>query len=217
MRLGYAAGMEEKLQYRQRVITDSDVAFIRQLLREHPAASRRELSKKLCQAWNWVQPNGALRDMVCRGLMLKLHREGLIELPPVRQVPCNPLAHRSQPTVVSVDARPLQVKLSEIQPLEFRSVRRTPEEPLFNSLLEQFHYLRYTQPVGETLKFLAYAGQRPVACFAWSSSAHYLGCQDRFLGWSDQARRKNIHLLAYNTRFLLLPKVVTFCRASLSN
>src|SRR5436305_1355521 len=99
--------MEGKLQYRQRVITDSDVAFIRQLLREHPAASRRELSKKLCQAWNWVQPNGALRDMVCRGLMLKLHREGLIELPSVRQVPCNPLAHRSQPTVVSVDARPL--------------------------------------------------------------------------------------------------------------
>ena len=70
--------MEAKLHYRHRVITGSDVAFIRQLLREHPAASRRELSKKLCQAWNWVQPNGALRDMVCRGLMLKLHREGLI-------------------------------------------------------------------------------------------------------------------------------------------
>ena len=207
MRLGYAAGMEGKLQYRQRVITDSDVAFIRQLLREHPAASRRELSKKLCQAWNWVQPNGALRDMVCRGLMLKLHREGLIELPSVRQVPCNPLAHRSQPTVVSVDARPLQVKLSEIQPLEFRSVRRTPEEQLFNSLLEQYHYLRYKQPVGEHLKFLVYAGERPVACFAWSSSAHYLGCRDRFLGWSDQARRKNLHLLAYNPRFLILPWV----------
>jgi hypothetical protein len=139
--------------------------------------------------------------------MLKLHREGLIELPPVRQVPCNPLAHRSQPTVVSVDARPLQAKLSEIQPLEFRQVRRTPEEALFNSLLEQFHYLCYKQPVGEHLKFLIYAGERPVACFAWSSSAHYLGCRDRFLGWSDQARRKNIHLLAYNTRFLLLPWV----------
>ena len=206
MRLGYAAGMEE-LQYRQRVITDSDVVFIRKLIAEHPQASRRELSKKLCQAWNWVQPNGALRDMVCRGLMLKLHREGRIELPLVRQVPCNPLAHRIQPTVVSVEARPLRVKLSEIQPLEFRSVRRTSEEPLFNSMLEQYHYLGYTQPVGENLKFLVYAGQRPVACFAWSSSAHYLGCRDRFLGWSDQARRKNIHLLAYNPRFLLLPWV----------
>src|SRR5438132_3807408 len=45
-----------------------------------------------------------------------------------------------------------------------------------------------------------FRSQRPVACFAWSSSAHYLGCRDRFLGWSDQARRQNIHLLAYNTR-----------------
>jgi len=77
--------------------------------------------------------------MVCRGLMLKLHREGLIELPPVRQIPCNPLAQRSQPTVVCVDARPLQAKLSEIQPLEFRQVRRMPEEALFNSLLQQHH------------------------------------------------------------------------------
>lgn len=67
------------------------------------------------------------------------------------------------------------------------------------------HYV--SEPVGEHLKFLVYAGERPVACFGWCSSAHYLGCRDRFLGWSDEARRKNIHLLAYNPRFLLLPWV----------
>jgi hypothetical protein len=74
-------------------------------------------------------------------------------------------------------------------------------------LLEQYHYLGYKQQVGEQLKFLVHAGERPVACFAWSSSAHYLGCRDRFLGWSDEARRKNVHLLAYNPRYLLLPWV----------
>ena len=197
--------MQASWHYRQRVITGTDVVFIRQLIAEHPRASRRELSCLLCKAWNWAQANGALCDMVCRGLMLKLHREGHIALPPVRRRPPNPLVKRKKPAAVEVDTRPLHGRLAEIPPLEFRSVRRTPEEPLFNSLLEQFHYLRYTQPVGENLKFLACAGQRPVACFAWSSSAHYLGCRDRFLGWSDQARRKNIHLLAYNPRFLLLP------------
>ena len=145
--------------------------------------------------------------MVCRGLMLHLHRAGLIELPPVRQRSANPLAEHRKPAPVEVDTRPLQGRVAEIQPLEFHSVRRTPEESLFNSLLEQYHYLRYKQPVGEHLKFLVYAGARPIACFAWSSSAHYLGCRDRFLGWSDEARRKNIHLLAYNPRFLLLPWV----------
>jgi Domain of unknown function (DUF4338) len=174
---------------------------------EHPQASRRELSSLLCAAWNWRQANGALRSMVCRGLMLHLHRAGVIELPLVRRQPANPLAQRRKPAAVEVDTSPLEGRLAEIQPLEFRSVRRAPEEALFNGLLEQYHYLRYKHPVGEHVKFLVYAGARPIACFAWSSSAHYLSCRDRFLGWSDQARRKNIHLLAYNPRFLLLPWV----------
>ena len=93
--------------------------------------------------------------MVCRGLMLKLHREGLIQLPPVRKIPRNPLVERNRPTVVAVDAQPLAAKLSDIQPLQFRQVRRTPEEALFNSLLEQYHYHGYRQPVGEHLKNLS--------------------------------------------------------------
>jgi len=194
-------------RYRQRVISEADVVFIRQLIADHPQASRRALSSLLCEAWNWRQANGALRSMVCRGLMLHLHRAGLIELPPVRQRSANPLAERRKPAPLEVDTRPLGGRLAEIRPLEFRSVRRTPEEALFNGLLEQYHYLRYKQPVGEHLKFVVYAGARPIACFAWSSSAHYLGCRDRFLGWSDEARRKNIHLLAYNPRFLVLPGV----------
>ena len=199
--------METKLSYRHRAVTEGDVAFIRALIAEHPTASRRELSRKLCTAWNWVQANGTPRDMVCRGLMLKLHRAGLIELPPVRYVPPNPLAERGEPAVVSVDTQPLQASLAEIQPLELRQVRRTPEEALFNSLLAQFHYLGYTQPVGESLKYLVLTRGRPIACLAFSSAPRHLGSRDRFIGWSVEARRKNIHLLAYNTRFLILPWV----------
>jgi hypothetical protein len=199
--------MQTVARYRQRVITDADVAFIRQLIVEHPEASRKTLSTLLCEAWNWKQANGTLRTMVCRGLMLHLHRAGVIELPPIRRPMPNPLVERRRPALVEVDTTPLCARLAEVRPLQFRSVRRTADEPLFNSLLEQYHPLRYVQSVGEHLKFLVYAGARPVACFAWSSSAHYLGCRDRFLGWSDEARRQNIHLLAYNPRFLLAPWV----------
>jgi len=199
--------MQRTLSYRHRLISDDDVVFIRKLIAAHPASSRRDLSKKLCEAWNWVQANGALRDMVCRGLMLMLHRESLIELPPVRRVMRNPMVERSRPVLVRVDEAPLQVRLAELGPLEVRQVRRTPEEALFNSLLQHHHYLGYTQPVGEHLKYLVYAQGRPVACAAWSSAPRHLGSRDRYIGWDKQARLKNIRLLAYNTRFLILPWV----------
>jgi hypothetical protein len=194
-------------KYRGRVITDADVAFINQLIAAHPTLSRRALSKKLCEAWNWVQPNGALRDMVCRGLMLFLHRAGHIQLPPTRVTVPNPLAQRSKPAAVAVNRTPLQGSLQTLRPLRVQQVRRTPQEPLFNSLIEHHHYLGYTQPVGEHLKYLVFVKDRPIACLAWSSAPRHLGCRDRFIGWSAEARRENIRFLAYNLRFLILPWV----------
>jgi hypothetical protein len=199
------------LSYRGRIITDDDIVFIRQLIADNPASSRRALSEKLCESWNWRQANGALRAMVCRSLMLLLHRAGHIELPPVRWVNPNPLAQRgaerSKPIAEPVDETPLQACLAAIRPLEFHQVRHTKEEPLFNSLLDQHHYLGYAQPVGEHLKYLVYALGRPIACLAWSSAPRHLGPRDRFIGWSAEARRKNIRFLAYNTRYLILPFV----------
>ena len=196
-------------QYRGRVISAEDIAFIQQLIREHPAASRRVLSAKLCEAWQWKQSNGVPRDMVCRGLLLRLHRAGEIELPPVRYTPPNPLAKRQPPVAMLVDMTPIQGRLSQLQPIEFQQVRRTADEALFNSLMEQHHYLGYERGVGEHVKYLAWGQGRPIACLAWSSAARHLGSRDRYIGWSAEARRHNLRFLAYNTRFLILPWVVT--------
>jgi hypothetical protein len=194
-------------RYRGREIRAEDIVFIRQHIAQHPGVSRRRLSQKLCEAWQWKQANGALCDMVCRGLLLLLHRAGEIELPPVRYTPPNPLARREAPAPVLIDTTPLRDRLSQLQPVEIRQVRRTPEEALFNSLMEQYHYLGYEQPVGEHLKYLVWAEGRPLACLAWSSAPRHLGSRDRFLGWSAEARRRNLRFLAYNTRFLILPWV----------
>ncbi len=59
--------------------------------------------------------------------------------------------------------------------------------------------------MGEHLKHLVFAGERPIACLAWCSAARNLGPRDRFIGWSADARRRNVRFLAYNTRFLILP------------
>jgi len=192
-------------RYRGRVITAQDLEFIREFIRQHPRLSRRRLSAQLCEAWQWRQANGALCDMVCRGLLLMLHRAGEIELPPVRQISLNPFLRRARPAPVLIDQTPLTGALSEIKPIAIEQVRRTAHEPLFNGLIEHHHYLSYEQPVGEHLKYLVWAQRRPIACLAWSSAPRHLGSRDRYIGWSATARRRNIRLVAYNTRFLILP------------
>jgi hypothetical protein len=199
--------MEAKLKYRGRQITDQDVAFVRDLIAQNPTLSRKGLSRELCKAWNWRQANGVLRDMVARGLMLLMHRSGWIELPAVRRVMPNPFLARKKPALIEVDRMPLEAKLAAIQPLEFRQVRRTPQEKLVQSLIEAHHYLGYKQPVGEHLKYLVLTQGRPIACLLWCSAPFQLGPRDRFIGWTREAREKNLHLVAYNTRFLILPWV----------
>jgi hypothetical protein len=64
------------LAYRGRDLYPADIDFIRNLIADHPEAQRQELSRLVCRAWNWVQRNGQLKDMICRGLLLRLHERG---------------------------------------------------------------------------------------------------------------------------------------------
>ena len=199
--------MPAEWKYRGRVITAEDILFIRAFIAAHPNASRRRLSALLCEAWQWKQANGAPRDMICRGLLLMLHRAGEIELPAVRQTSLNPFVRRKRPQPPLIDRTPVSGSLGQLGPIELTQVRRTAQEPLFNSLIEHHHYLGYEQPVGEHLKYLVWAQGRPIACLAWSSAPRHLGSRDRYIGWSAEARRRNIRFIAYNTRFLILPWV----------
>lgn len=199
--------MSEVLRFRGRSVSEVDILSIRLLIANSPKTSRRKLSARLCEAWNWRQPNGAPRDMVCRGLLLALERAGHIELPPIQFRPRNPLLERAPPEPAQVDETPISSSLRELGALELRQVRRTQDEKLCSGLIETYHYLRYTQPVGEHLKYVIFAQSRPVACFTWSSAPRHLAPRDRFIGWSASARRQNIRFVAYNSRFLILPWV----------
>ena len=95
----------------------------------------------------------------------------------------------------------------DLHPIEIRQVRRTAEEALVCGLIERYHYLGYVQPVGEHLKHIVCAQQRPVACFCWSSAPRHLGPRDRYIGWSQAQRKANIRYVAYQSRFLIMPWV----------
>ena len=200
--------MGETWRYRGQEIGSEQIAFLRDFIRTHATSSRWKLSRQLCEALGWKQANGALRDMVCRGLLLMLERAGQIELPPVRRhIRGQCRTGRPRPEAVLIDDTPLMMPLKALGPVDIHPVRRTADEPLFNSLMEHYHYLAYEQPVGEHLKYLAWAQGRPIACLAWSSAPRHLGSRDRYIGWNAEARRRNIRFIAYNTRFLILPWV----------
>ena len=135
------------LTIRKRTISAEDIVPIQATVNEHWSRGRKHISRILCQQWNWFQPNGRLKDMACREVLLTLSRIGLICLPPRLNSANNEKRNRSIP-VVKIDQTPLQDKLGNLAPVELKPVRNTKLEPLYNSLIHQHHYLGYRQIVG---------------------------------------------------------------------
>jgi hypothetical protein len=199
--------METVLTYRGRAIGQADVAFIRSLIATRPEASRRALSIEICRAWSWEQANGTLRDAVCRGLLLALHRAGHVELPAPKIRVSAPTWVRRAPAPISVETTAIECSLRELGAVELRQARRTDDEAVVDSLVAHHHYLGYSQPVGEHLKYLVVARGRPIGCLLWSSAPRHLAPRDTFIGWSPEQRTRHLRLVAYQTRFLILPWV----------
>ncbi|HBS26579.1 MAG TPA: hypothetical protein DD827_05525 [Gammaproteobacteria bacterium] len=199
--------MSELFTYRKRVITSQDIDFLSKLIADNPQKSRNALSIMVCREWNWIQLNGVLKDGVCRGLMLKLHRDGFIKLPARKKPFSGGRQARRTIRKPDIDKSLICSTVKKIQPIVIKQVRRTEYEKLFNSLIEHHHYLGYTQPVGEHLKYIVFSAERPIACFAFASAPYKILIRDRFIGWTPEMLEKNRHLLAYNSRFLILPWV----------
>lgn len=196
--------METGIHYRGTTYTERDLEDVRALVAANPEKSRYFLSRELCRLWNWTQTNGTPKDMVCRGLLLKLHREGLVALPPQKRV-LTWLSEKKTSAVLDVDDAPLSGPLSALKSLSIRMVRRTPEEGLYKNLIRFHHYLGYTRPVGEHLEYVAFSEGRPISCIGWMSAPRHIGRRDRYLGWSRDERIANLHKVVINTRFLILP------------
>jgi hypothetical protein len=198
--------MEGKIRYRGKDYGVEGIREIKEVIAEHQDKSRRFISQEICRRWSWRQPNGVLKDMICRGLLVRLEAEGLIELPPRKKDPPHLLPRRQRP-FVPINQRPITGKLSDLKPLEIIQVRRTALEKFYKELIGQYHYLGYSRPVGEHLEYVAMCDGRPVACSGWSSAPRHIGCRDRYIGWSQKQRQGRLYFLLINTRFLILPWV----------
>lgn len=199
--------MADAVTLQGRQLTRADIDFVRQLITGHPAWSRRQLSIALSTAWQWRNAKGDLKDMACRSLLVKLHQRDYIQLPARRQTPSRRMA-RHIPDVAH-DTLPIHQSLKALRPLRVIDVHcYKDDEPLFSCLLSRYHYLGYTSPVGENMKYLVVDSMgRPMACLLFGSSAWSCASRDATIGWDSSARQRNLQFTTNNTRFLIFPWV----------
>lgn len=188
-------------RYRARQLDDDDIRFIQELISRHYQRGRSHISKALCEAWQWVQVNGKLKEYAARDLLLRLEEQGLIELPK-RLRPKNNLKGRSLDQVPLFHKEPLNGSAGEYDRPSIELVHRR-DGYLWDFLVHHYHYLGLPKLVGEHLRYLAYINGQVVACLSWASAAWKIKARDQFIGWDEERRRKNLHFIANNTRFLI--------------
>ena len=176
------------------------------MIAQHWRQGRTYISRLLCERWHWRQPNGRLKDRACRVMLLALEARGLIQLPPRQKIKVN--RRRSGASLLfDLNLTPFSGSIAQYSALELVMVRRTPQEALWDSLVNQYHYLGCPWLVGAYLKYLAYLEGEVVACLGFSSAAWKVRCRDEFINWTTQQRQTALAYVANNARFLILPQV----------
>jgi len=189
--------------YCGRDFTPIEIKQIRSLINQNPKFNRMRLSKEVCGMFQWLKPDGNLKDMSCRVAMLRMHRNGLIELPPPTQIKA-PLK-KIEFTADTNPQSPIVTPVNQLPQLHFKMVTKATST-LWNEYIDRYHYLGYTPLSGAQLRYLITAGKH-VALTGFGAAAWQTAPRDQFIGWNHDQRKKNLNLIVNNARFLILPWV----------
>ena len=190
--------------YCAREFSVDDIQTIRFLMAQDPKLQRSALSRKLCQLWGWTKPNGELKDMTCRVALLRMQADGLITLPPSRIGVVRKRAHF--PSTCASDAQtPIRQPVHELQRITLQVVSGGATSLLWNEYMARYHYLGYAAMSGSQIRYNVFAGEQLVACISFCACAWKLKDRERYIGWSEAQRQKNLQLVINNARFLVLP------------
>jgi hypothetical protein len=191
------------MQYCARHFEASEIELIRELLALSPPFSRYRLSREVCERLNWRRPDGKLKDMSCRVALLRMQADGLITLPPPKRL--KPASYRAHPQIertVLAPSRPARVELSQ---LNIDPVVNKRDSLLWNAYIEHHHYLGHQLLPGAQLRYFVRAAGEVVAALSFGASAWKVKSRDERIGWTSEQRRRNLHLIVNNARFLILP------------
>lgn len=183
---------------------------IRETLKAETEISRRQLSHRVCEWMGWRNGSGRLQEMSCRKSLAELDRRGLISLPPIRRH----YAFEHEGPRVCPPLAGVNSALEELGEIEILPVQRGTSA-LWRGMLEEHHYMGSGPLCGAQLRYWIRSER-----YGWLGGLSYSACalrvesRDRWIGWSDTARRRNHRLVVNNSRFLIAPSVKVKCLAS---
>jgi hypothetical protein len=185
------------------VFSEQEIDWIYRTIQDNPSLLRAPLSRLVCQKIEWYKPDGGLKEMSCRVAMLRMHRDGLIKLPsPQRK--CSNKKRRIQPSH-KTDPQPLlNQPVQALPPLSLQQVTGK-DSALYNEYIHRYHYLGYQTLPGAQIRYIAKSNDNIVALIGFGAAAWKTAPRDRFIGWTKEQRQNNLHLIANNARFLILP------------
>jgi len=192
------------MKYCGRVFEDSEIEFIRNLALE-PSISRRELSRRICQQFEWRKADGGLKDMSCRVALLRMQKDGLVELQSVKRRG-NP--HHAIPRTMDTALQPpILCSAGQLHNIRLEVVKPGKSSKLWNEYIDRYHYLGHKTLPGAQLRYFARSDEGLLALFGFGAAAWKVAPRDKFIGWSPSQREINLHLIVNNARFLILPWV----------
>lgn len=190
------------MRYCGRDFSEPDMELIRLLIAEDPTRTRAVLSRLSCQMLHWHKADGGLKEMSCRVAMLRMQEDGLIQLPSPR---CKRPESRISFTSKTDPQPPIDQPVHALPGLTFQLVRGRDDSRLWNEYIQRYHYLGYKTLPGAQLRYFICAGQKPLTLLGFGASAWQCAPRDQFIGWSHESRKRNLHLIVNNARFLILP------------
>jgi hypothetical protein len=199
--------MSRNLRYCARPFTTDEIQWIGDLIASRPAASRAQLSRAMCEQLGWRREDGQLKEMSARVVMLRMHDDGLIELPPPRNGNGNGKAYRRRTARAEPELFPVTEPAGALVNLRLEPVAHRGDSHLWNEYVDRYHYLGYQPLPGAQLRYFARSGDRILALMGFGAAAWKTAARDRFIAWSAEQRQSRLHLIVNNARFLILPWV----------
>jgi uncharacterized protein DUF4338/transposase-like protein len=188
------------------------IAQIEGILRADPSLSRRALSLQVCELLGWRAANGKVKEVSCRKALLELHRQGLIVLPAAEEscfqrVGPAPPEPSPDPHCEVPELRCALEELGEIGIVPVSS-RYSQASGIWNELMQRWHYLGKGPLCGAQIRYLVQSSRHGwVGALAFSAAQWRLKERDKYIGWSEAARRAHLHQVVGNSRFLIRPGV----------